>query len=145
MHRARTRCSSSLPMDIFPANTSAGDTEDATMTVSLPIVAVQRVAAFTAAAAAGVAIASLGVLHMLRADMSPLSHMISEYALGEFGWLMALCFASFAVSSGSLVVALKGHVRTRTGRIGLWFILLAAIGLAIAAIFPMDPASTRPE
>jgi hypothetical protein len=58
---------------------------------------------------------------------------------------MTVCFAAFAISSASLPVASRAHVRTRVGRIGLGFIFLAAVGLTMAALFPTDPASTLPE
>jgi len=70
--------------------------------------------------------------------------MISLYALGRHGWVMALCFAAFAAATACLFAALVAHVSWLLGGIGLAFLLLAAIGLAMAARFPMDPASTPP-
>src|SRR3954468_2123202 len=43
-----------------------------------------------------------------------------------------------------LVGALIATVPSLLGRVGLAFLLIAAIGLAIAARFPMDPVSTPP-
>jgi len=70
--------------------------------------------------------------------------MISQYALGRHGWMMALCFAAFATASACLVGAIVATVPSLLGRIGLLFLLVAAIGLAMAARFPMDPVSTPP-
>jgi hypothetical protein len=58
---------------------------------------------------------------------------------------MALCFAGFAVGSACLTVALVGDERSLTGHIGLAFLLVTAIGLALAACFRMDPVSTLPK
>jgi hypothetical protein len=71
--------------------------------------------------------------------------MISEYAVGRRGWVMTLCFASFAVASVGLLIALVPYTRGVLGRAGLGFLLLAAVGLAIGGAFTMDPSTTRPE
>lgn len=71
--------------------------------------------------------------------------MISEYAIGRFGWLMTVCFALFAAASASLFLALMGNTSTLVGRIGLIFLLVAATGLAMGAAFRTDPLSTAPE
>lgn len=116
-----------------------------TVDPSLPASTMPPFAASVAMSAAVLAVVALGLLHVLERDLAPASHMISEYALGASSWLMTVCFAAFATSSASLLIALRPHVRTRVGRIGLGFIFLAAVGLALAAVFPTDPASTQPE
>jgi hypothetical protein len=94
--------------------------------------------------AAALALIALASLHILKPDIHPSRTMISQYALGRHGWVMAVCFASFGVASACLFAALAAHVPSLLGRIGLAFLLLAAIGLAMAARFPMDPVSTTP-
>jgi hypothetical protein len=101
-----------------------------------------QIAARSAIGAAVVATLALVLLHMARRDLDPGWHVISEYAVGAHGWIMALSFAAFAVASGSLFVALMGYVPTLMGKIGLALLLAAAIGPGLAAIFPMDPIST---
>jgi hypothetical protein len=71
--------------------------------------------------------------------------MISQYALGRHGWVMALCFGAFGAASGCLFAALITYVPSLLGRVGLAFLLAAAIGLAMAARFPMDAVSTPRE
>src|SRR6185436_12952143 len=61
------------------------------------------------------------------------------YAIGTHGWLITICFVALAAGSASLSVALKPQKRTRMGRIGLALLFLAALGLAMAALFPTDP------
>lgn len=101
-------------------------------------------AAQAAIGSAALAVIALASLHVLKSDLHPGLTMISRYALGSHGWLMAVCFAAFGVASGSLFVALLPHVSTLAGRIGLVFLLTAAIGLVMAACFPMDPVGTPP-
>jgi hypothetical protein len=104
-----------------------------------------NIAARCVICAAGLALLALSALHILRPDLDPSRQMISEYAIGRFGWLMTVCFALFAAASGSLFVALMGNTSTLVGRIGLIFLLMAATGLAMGAAFQTDPISTAPE
>jgi hypothetical protein len=94
--------------------------------------------------AAALAVIALATLHILKPDVHPSRNMISLYALGRYGWVMALCFAAFATATACLFAALVAHVSSLLGRIALAFLLLAAVGLAISARFPMDPVSTPP-
>jgi Protein of unknown function (DUF998) len=99
-------------------------------------------AARTTIAAAALAIIALAALHALKREIHPSSTMISQYALGRFGWVMALCFGAFSAASASLCVALFGRAPSGHGLVGLAFLCAAAVGLAMAALFPMDPVST---
>jgi hypothetical protein len=95
--------------------------------------------------AAVLALIALAALHILKPDIHPSRTMISQYALGRHGWVMALCFAAFGAASGCLFAALIAYVPSLLGRIGLAFLLAAAVGLAMAARFPMDAVSTPHE
>jgi hypothetical protein len=95
--------------------------------------------------AAALALIALAALHILKPEVRPSRNMISLYALGRHGWVMALCFAAFGAASACLFAALTAHVPSLLGRTGLAFLLAAAVGLAMAARFPMDPVSTPPE
>jgi Protein of unknown function (DUF998) len=101
-------------------------------------------AARVAIGTAAFALAALAALHLLKPDIHPGRTMISQYALGRYGWLMACCFAAFGAASASLFSALVTQMPSIMGRVGLAVLFLAAIGLAMAARFPMDPVSTPP-
>jgi hypothetical protein len=90
------------------------------------------------------AVTALATLHILKPEVHPSRNMISLYALGRYGWIMALCFAAFAAATACLFAALIAHVSSLLGGVGLTFLLLASVGLAIAARFPMDPVSMPP-
>ena len=68
--------------------------------------------------------------------------MISRYAIGAYGWLMALCFAAWAAASAFLFVALASGPSSSLERVGRFLLLATSIGLALAARFPMDQAGT---
>jgi hypothetical protein len=94
--------------------------------------------------AAAVAIIALAALHILKPDIHPARTMISQYALGRHGWVMALCFAAFGAASACLFFALMPQVASLVGRSGLGCLLVAGIGLMAVARFPMDPVATPP-
>ncbi|HKQ48613.1 MAG TPA: DUF998 domain-containing protein [Phycisphaerae bacterium] len=98
-----------------------------------------RFFATTAIACFAYALFALLLLHVLRPDFAPASHMISEYAIGRYGWVMTTCF--LAMSCGCMMLLL-GLARSGPGSVVAWVgtILLGipAIGLVVSAFFPMD-------
>jgi hypothetical protein len=93
---------------------------------------------------AALALMALTALHVLKPDVHPARTMISQYALGRYGWVMALFFGGLAAASACLFAALIPHASSALGWTGLALLLAAAVGLAMAARFPMDPVSTPP-
>jgi hypothetical protein len=106
---------------------------------------VRGVMAISATAArlslAGVATVAflLSALHIIKPELDPSWHFISEYAIGDYGWIMVLAFLSLALGYASLFFAIRSQLRTVAGRIGLALLLVSALGLTIAAIFTTDP------
>jgi hypothetical protein len=99
----------------------------------------RRLSAAGSAAAALVAIA-LVALHVLRSDLEPASHRLSEYALGSWGWLMSSAFVSAAAGVWLLRRALPAGDRLRPTRT---LLAVAAVGFAVSALIPTDPL--RPD
>ncbi len=95
--------------------------------------------------AAAAFVVLLAALHIIEPEFDPSWRVISEYALGQYGWIMVAAFLSLAVSYVALFVAIKSQLRTLAGRIGLGSLLISALGLAMAAVFPTDPITTSPE
>lgn len=87
----------------------------------------------------------LATLHAVRADLEPSAHMISEYAVGQAGWMMLLTFLALAAAYSALLLALRSFARGPLGALGLLLLLIAAVGAAMGGLFPMDPAGTPPE
>lgn len=91
--------------------------------------------------ALGAAILSLlllAALHFLRTDLEPSWRVISEYANGPHGWLMAIAFAALAISCAATVLSLAPFANSWVMWVGLGLVVLASIGLAMAALFPAD-------
>lgn len=72
---------------------------------------------------------------------NPLTRQLSEYALGEHGWLQVAAFLAQAVAYASLAVALRGLA----GRIGLGILAYCALGSIGVGVFTTDPINTRPD
>ena len=100
--------------------------------------AISLTAARLSLAAAATALVLLAVLHIISPEFDPSWRMVSEYALGNYGWVLALMFLTWALSCVALFFAIKSHIRTVGGKIGLGFLLVAAVGMSLAAIFDVS-------
>ncbi|RJO61969.1 DUF998 domain-containing protein [candidate division WS5 bacterium] len=87
----------------------------------------------------------LAILHVIKPEIEPSWRMISEYEIGNFGWLMQVAFFSWALGSISLSIALWPHLRTIAGRIGAVLLLVASLGMAIGGLFVTDPITTATD
>src|SRR5437879_3260813 len=76
----------------------------------------------------------LVLLHFLEPEFNA-PHLISEYQLGRFGWLMSLAFFCLASASLFLSRALWPDLRTQGGRVGRAWLLLIGIAYVGAGIF----------
>jgi hypothetical protein len=100
-----------------------------------PIAEFSRNAAWFSFGASAAFMLCLGALHVLKLDLDPSWHFISEYEIGAYGWLMRLAFFALAFSCASLCVAIISQVRTVGGYLGLALLVLSAVGMAIAGTF----------
>ncbi len=89
--------------------------------------------------ASGVLFLTLLVLvHVIRPDVSPSWQTTSEYAIGEFGWLMVAAFLLSGVGYAALAVAVLAGSRKVCTRVGAVILTLVAVG----TIFVADPIET---
>ena len=103
------------------------------VTRETPKIAVR--AAQLAMGAAAATLLLLVSLHILSPEFDPSFRMVSEYALGQYGWVLSLLFLAWGISAWALAVALWSQVYTRAGKIGLWLLIIAGLGEALASIF----------
>jgi hypothetical protein len=83
------------------------------------VAAVSSTAARLSFVAAATFVVLLAALHFIKPGLDPSWHFISEYAIGDYGWIMVLAFLSLASSYVSLFLALRSQLQTIAGRIGL--------------------------
>lgn len=85
------------------------------------------------------AFAVLVLLHFLRPDYTPRSHMISDYAVGRLGWLMKSAFVAMSLGDVALALGLfRSGLRSAVARSASFLLVIVSIGLIISAIFPTD-------
>jgi len=68
--------------------------------------------------------------------------MISEYANGQYGWVLSLMFIVYGASSLTLAIAIRSHLNTRREKFypGLALLLVSGIGQASAAQLDLNQA-----
>jgi hypothetical protein len=87
----------------------------------------------------GLVLVAVGVvvaLHVVRSDLDPIAHRLSDYANGDHAWLMAVAFgvlaASMLVLAPTVAATARSPRRRRAIRVAM---VVAAVGLAVAGIF----------
>ena len=78
-------------------------------------------------------------LHLLRRDLSPATHYISEYAVGKFGWLMASALVILGVGTLSLSFCLARITGTDwPARVGVAFLSVSGVSTILIGLFRTD-------
>ncbi len=103
-----------------------------------PLSEISLPAARLAIAAAAATLLLLASLHVLSPEFDPSWRMVSEYADGQYGWVLSLMFAAWALSSWALAFAIRSQLRTIGGKIGLVFLVAAGVGEAMASVFDIN-------
>jgi membrane-associated phospholipid phosphatase len=88
--------------------------------------------------AAGVA--CVVAMHVLRDDLAPTGHRLSEYALGRYGWVMAAAFVG--IGSGLLALAWamsRSRPPARWRRAVPTLVAVAGGGMILAGLYDTDP------
>lgn len=96
-------------------------------------------------ASAIVGVLAIAAMHVLRADLDPSWHVLSEYTIAGHGWVMTVAFFAYAASWAGALVLLLPHVGGVAGRVGLVFFAIGVTGIAMGGAFPMDPLTTPPD
>ncbi len=119
-------------------STSANETISKVTDTTEPVTAISQVAGRISFAASVAALLFLGALHILSPEFDPSWRMISEYALGNYGWVLSLMFLAWAISSWALAFAMRSQVKAIAGKIGLAFLVVAGVGEAMASVFDIS-------
>ncbi len=96
---------------------------------------IEVIGARLAIGAAAATLVLLASLHVLSPAFDPSFRMVSEYALGQYGPVLSLMFLAWGISAWALAVALWSQVNTRAGKAGLWLLVIAGLGEALASVF----------
>lgn len=82
-------------------------------------------------------------LIVIRPDLDPSWHTISEWAIGPHGWIMTGAFLISGMSYAALFVMLQSQLRGLMGRIGLGLLGLCVLGAVGVGVFQTDPMPFR--
>ncbi len=83
----------------------------------------------------------LATLHFLEPEFNDSGHLISEYELGRYGWLMSLAFFSLGAASIFLFHSIRNDLRGAAGSMGGWWLLLIGVAYFVAGIFYPDQST----
>ena len=112
-------------------------THNTALSISSPNTAA-RAARITVVLAA-VFLSILLLLHFLEPEFEPSWRMISEYALGRYGWMMSLAFFCWGGSVLALLIALWPSLQGVGGLIARGWLMLIVAALFGAGIFKTNP------
>ncbi|ANW95794.1 hypothetical protein AXE80_05640 [Wenyingzhuangia fucanilytica] len=87
----------------------------------------------------------LVILHFINTSVNPIWQPISEYALGNTGWLMQIVFFLLGISFLTLGLYLIKYLPKIGSKIGGVLLVIASLGNFLAGIFNTDPVDTLPE
>lgn len=76
-------------------------------------------------AAAAAFVVLFAVLHVIKPELDPSWRMGSEYAIGDYGWVMQIAMLALALSCAALFGALRPEIETTGGRIALDLLLVS--------------------
>jgi hypothetical protein len=96
-------------------------------------------------AAAAAFVVLFAVLHVIKPELDPSWRMGSEYAIGDYGWVMRMAMFALALSCAALFAALRPEIETTGGRIALGLLVVVAAALAVGGTFVVDPITTKPQ
>ena len=96
-----------------------------------------------ALAAASIALSLIGVvavvaLHVLRPELAPISHRLSEYAIGRYGGVMTAAFVCVGASLLTLAGAIVGADRRLCSRVVAAAVGLAGVGMVVSGVYRTD-------
>jgi len=80
----------------------------------------------------------LGALRLLSPEFDPAWRAVSEYANGDYSWMLSLMFACWAMGTWALAYALHPLLQTPAGKIGLCCLIAAGTGEAMAVVFDIN-------
>ncbi len=84
----------------------------------------------------------LTTLHVLKPDYDPTWRLISEYEIGEYGWVMRMAFFCWGLAFVSLSLGTWSMLQAFSGFMGKWGLLVLGIAVIGAGFFAPLPITT---
>jgi len=84
----------------------------------------------------------VAALHFIKPEFASSWRFLSEYAIGNNGWIMKLAFFCLSASCIAGSISVRSQVRTKAGKIGVWLLFIVGLFIIVAGFFVMDPITT---
>jgi hypothetical membrane protein len=85
-------------------------------------------------------VASVVALHFLDSDLDVANTYVSDYALGDYGWLMQLAFVVVGIATAAIGWGLRLSLASgKRVTASVVLVLVAGIGFVVSGIFKTDP------
>jgi Protein of unknown function (DUF998) len=91
--------------------------------------------AYAAILFASIFVVILILLHFLKPEFDSSWRMISEYEIGQFGWMMRSAFFCWGAALLTMLIAIWPAMNSNAGMISRWWFLLIVLALFGAGIF----------
>jgi len=75
-------------------------------------------------------------LHFLRTDKNMLTSFVSEYAVGNYSWLMTIAF--YSITTGATLLLIGLSINTKATKKSIITMGIFCIGFLLISIFPTD-------
>jgi len=98
----------------------------------------KRLAATSSIVAAVISIVALFSLHILSPEFAPSWRMVSEYANGQFEWVLFIFFSFWGISSWCVAYLLWSQVSSIAARAGVVLLSISGLGEILAAFFNVN-------
>jgi hypothetical protein len=98
----------------------------------------RRALATTSIALSLIGLGAVVALHVLRPELAPVSHRLSEYAIGRYGGLMTATFACVGASLLMLAGAIVVADRRLLSSVAVVAIALAGVGMIMSGLYRTD-------
>ncbi len=82
------------------------------------------------------------LLHFLRKDLYLFEHFVSEYAIGNYGWVQTIGFFSLAIGQLFLIIGLRNNIKPSITSLTTFIVWCSCIFLI--AIFPTNLPNASP-
>jgi Protein of unknown function (DUF998) len=102
---------------------------------------VARVKAFGSVAVAGIGlfVAAALLMHFVQPELDPIQMAVSYYMNGRLGWVLGIGLVAMGIGSLSIAWGLHLMLDRRGLGVGVWLLVVWAIGCIVGGIFPPDP------
>jgi hypothetical protein len=92
-------------------------------------------------ASSAISLLCLLLLHFFSPEFEPSWRMVSEYALGNYPWLVSLFFIFWGLSSLMLASLLWKNVTSKASNVGVVLLFISGIGALLASFFDVSQST----